>query len=128
MSGDAVATDGSLKDASEIEWFNDADDEVPMQRSSRHLGSTTALTSAQSLDKFFSSRAPAKKVGGARQSSRTRKPSRRAVDPDNAEGPDINTGSGGKWKTADSSSSCRVSRKVVLSDERLFSQIYRLSP
>jgi len=62
MSGDAVATDGSLKDASKIEWFNDADDEVPMQQSSHHLGSTMASTSAQSLDDFFSSRAPAKRL------------------------------------------------------------------
>jgi hypothetical protein len=55
MSGDAVAMDDSLKDASEIEWFNNADDEVPMQQSSLHLGSTMASTCAQSLDNFFSS-------------------------------------------------------------------------
>jgi hypothetical protein len=56
----AVAPDGSLKDAADIQWYNDADDPAPLPSASYTLASVSALLSAHSLDDFFSSHLPAK--------------------------------------------------------------------
>ena len=115
----AVSSDGSLKDAADIQWYNDADDAVPISSASHSLASTSASLSAQSLDDLFSLRPPAKKVSGERHSSRVRKPSKRTTDPDNAEAPgNIFEGviSGQKRKPGAIGTSRRVSRKVILSD------------
>ena len=81
----AVAPDGSLKDAADIQWYNDPDDSAPLPSASRSSTGTSPLLLAQSLDKFWSSRPPTKRVSGERHSSRVRKPSKRTIDPDNAE-------------------------------------------
>ena len=115
----AISSDGSLKDAADIQWYNDADDAVPISSASHSLASTFASLSAQSLDDLFSLRPPAKKVSGERHSSRVRKPSKRTTDPDNAEAPgNILEGviSGQKRKPGAIGTSRRVSRKVILSD------------
>jgi len=115
----AIAQDGSLLDAADIHWYNDADDAAPIPSASRTLTSASASSSAQSLDDFFSFRPPAKKVSGARQSSRARKPSKRTTDPDNAEVGNIleDATSGQKRKTGNPAGmSRRVSRKTIQSD------------
>ena len=114
-----VSSDGSLKDAADIQWYNDADNAVPISSASRSLASTSASLSAQSLDDFFRSRPPAKKVSGERHSSWVRKPSKRTTDPDNAEalGNTFEDAiSGQKRKPGTVGISRRVSRKVIQSD------------
>jgi hypothetical protein len=74
--GCAVRADGSLKDASEIVWHQDKDDDAPLP------GSCLAASGASSqvLHPFFSGIASPV----ARRSGRTSRPSNRVVDPDNA--------------------------------------------
>ena len=115
----AISSDGSLKDAADIQWYNDADDEAPIPSASHSLASTSASLSAQALDNLFSLRPPAKKVSGERHSSRIRKPSKRTTDPDNAEAPgDVfeDATSGQKRKPGAVGMPRRVSRKVIQSD------------
>lgn len=76
--GCAVLPDGSLKDASEIEWHFDKNDETPIAPT---LPGSSAVASP--LHPFFSPHAPAILVAGSRHSGRTARPSNRLVDPDN---------------------------------------------
>ena len=115
----AVALDGSLKDAADIHWYNDADDSAPIPSASHTVASSSASSSARSLDDFFSSRPPAKRVSGARHSSRVRKPSKRTTDPNNAEAGDtLEDATSGRKRRAGGAASLthRVSRKVIQSD------------
>ncbi|KAJ6459902.1 hypothetical protein C8R45DRAFT_1030098 [Mycena sanguinolenta] len=86
--GCAQNSDGSLRNASEIPWFNDPDDENPTSGSSSSGTSTSALPVHPLFTKTIR---PLDKVAGARRSSPTRrstrasKPSARASDPNNAE-------------------------------------------
>ncbi|KAJ7759053.1 hypothetical protein B0H16DRAFT_1720476 [Mycena metata] len=79
--GCAQNADGSLRDASEIQWFNDRNDEVP-----------TPGLSPPPLHQIFTNVPPLCKVAGSRRSSPRRRsarqprPSARAADPDNVEG------------------------------------------
>jgi len=57
MSDCAVADDGTLKDANNIQWFNDADDNVPIP-ASRPLTASSSVSSVTSLDDYFASRPP----------------------------------------------------------------------
>ncbi|KAJ6485598.1 hypothetical protein C8R45DRAFT_277076 [Mycena sanguinolenta] len=67
--GCAQKADGTLRDASEINWFNDRDDEQPT--------SGPAVSSSQ-LHPFFTGTAkPVGKIAGARRSARTTRPSAR---------------------------------------------------
>jgi hypothetical protein len=80
--GCAQNPDGSLRDASEIEFFNDVDDENPIAGP----GSSTLPP----LAPIFTRAKPVGKVAGARRpsprrSSRTSHPSSRLIDPNNAE-------------------------------------------
>jgi hypothetical protein len=118
MSGCAFGDDGTLKDAKDIEWFDDADDDVPIPPS-RTLTASSSASSVTSLDNFFISHPSAKKVGGERHSTRIRKPSKRTTDPDNAEAAGSameDVVSGQKRKADISSVSRRVTRKVIESD------------
>jgi hypothetical protein len=118
MSDCAVANDGTLKDANDIEWFNDADDLVPLPLSRPLTAGSSALAVA-SLDNFFASRPSAKKVGGERHSTRNRKPSKRTIDPDNAEvtgNTAEDVASGQKRKVGISGASRRVARKIIESE------------
>ena len=72
----ALGPDGTLLDASRIEWFNDPDDDEPMvtatsSTAQRHVPATT-------LDSFITKSRPA-----ARRSTRAPRPSTKAIDPDN---------------------------------------------
>ena len=78
--GCAVSADGNLLDASQIKWYNDADDEMPLP--------TPALVMTEKAPihpLFQSSSIPGIKVAGSRRSNRATRPSARAIDPDNAE-------------------------------------------
>ena len=106
MSDCAVAKDGTLKDA---------DDLIPLPQT-RPLMAGSSASSVTSLNGFFASRPPARKVGGERHSARIRKPSKRTVDPDNAEGTGNaveDVASGQKCKTGISGASRCVARKIV---------------
>ena len=81
----AVGTDGKLLDESEIVWYNDADDLVPI---APLVPSTSSVLKATTLHAFFngaSTPGPAVFVAGARRSSRVSKPSKRVLDVNNAE-------------------------------------------
>ncbi|KAJ8587607.1 hypothetical protein M405DRAFT_863602 [Rhizopogon salebrosus TDB-379] len=103
MSNCAIGSDGCLKDASEIEWFNDPDDNWPI--------SAAANNSTQPLHPFFSgASSPATFVAGARRSGRASRPSTRIVDPDNV----ASSSTRGKRKAADGPATTRrVARKVI---------------
>jgi hypothetical protein len=82
MSEDCCAlnADGTLKDASEITFFNDPDDEVPLPQPS---SSTTSAKDAFSI-LLKAGRTPATVAAGSRRSGRPSKPSARIRDADNA--------------------------------------------
>jgi hypothetical protein len=74
----ALGLDGALLDAEHIAWYNDPDDTVPLPAPAKPPG--------QALHVFFSgAAAPAVLVAGSRRSARVSHPSKRLVDPDNAE-------------------------------------------
>ncbi|KAJ6474858.1 hypothetical protein C8R45DRAFT_1160058, partial [Mycena sanguinolenta] len=75
--GCAQKADGTLRDASEINWFNDRDDEQPT--------SGPAASSFQPHPFFTGTAKPVGKIAGARRSARTTRPSARMIDPNNAE-------------------------------------------
>ncbi|OAX33559.1 hypothetical protein K503DRAFT_700221, partial [Rhizopogon vinicolor AM-OR11-026] len=72
----AIGSDGHLKDASKIKWFNDPDDKEPL--------SSPTQKKSQQLHPFFTSTAsPTTVIAGAQCSSRASRPSTRIIDPDN---------------------------------------------
>ncbi|KAJ7652275.1 hypothetical protein B0H17DRAFT_913236, partial [Mycena rosella] len=76
--GYAQNTDGSLRDASEINWYQDRDDEHPI--------SGPQTPPSPKLHPFFTGSAkPVGKIAGARRSARNTRPSSRITDPNNAE-------------------------------------------
>ena len=84
MSDSACALwpDGTLMDASKIEFFNDLDDNVPMLASSVTsvpAPQPLALSFSQGkLDSFVSRIAPAAVVAGSQRSGRASKPTEKA--------------------------------------------------
>ena len=94
--GCAVNLDGSLKDASEIEWHfdKDSDDETPLAvtvaENSLSSASGPAVSgeseTSHTLHPFFlgHAHAPAIFAAGSRRSGRAVRPSNHVVDPDNA--------------------------------------------
>jgi hypothetical protein len=79
MSNPAVDANGTLKDASEIVWFHDADDSMPIsphpESSSKALPSDGG-PSHRTLDNFLGqNRMPAAFIAGSRRSGRPTKPS-----------------------------------------------------
>jgi hypothetical protein len=84
----ALRADSSLKDVSEITFYHDPDDTIPLQTAS----SSTELNSSQSSRDVYSvllqaGSKPAQLMAGSRRSVRTTKPSARLRDTDNACGP-----------------------------------------
>jgi hypothetical protein len=57
MSDCAVADDSTLKDANNILWFNDADDDIPIP-ASHSLTASSSVLSVISLNNYFASRPP----------------------------------------------------------------------
>ncbi|KAJ7824422.1 hypothetical protein B0H13DRAFT_1919143 [Mycena leptocephala] len=81
--GCAQNPDGSLRDASEIQFYNDVDDEHP-------ISAAGTSSSTRPLAPIFARGTPVGKVAGSRRpsprhSSRTSRPSARAIDLSNAE-------------------------------------------
>ncbi|KAF8225585.1 hypothetical protein L208DRAFT_1012419, partial [Tricholoma matsutake] len=78
--GCAVCPDGSLKDALEIDWHFNKDDNTPFTVAAKSL----EYGSSQTLHPFFLGQAsPAIIVAGSRRSSCAIRPSNHVVDPDN---------------------------------------------
>jgi hypothetical protein len=104
--GCAVRLDGTLKDASKIEWHHDKDDDLPI--------------APVKLHPIFANQPPPPVMGvGSRRSARTLRPSARVIDPDNAMNQGVSSTSElsatvAKRKAAASlaSVSRRVSRKI----------------
>lgn len=114
----AVGSDGNLLDASEIQWFHDADDEHPLPPVSSSISvppeSGTVASSEPEVHPFFRGRgAPAVIVAGARRSTRAIRPSTRVTDPNNAE---PSTSTRHKRSRKESPPHRRTSRKIVQSD------------
>ncbi|KAG1720947.1 uncharacterized protein EDB91DRAFT_1088629 [Suillus paluster] len=104
MSDSTVGPNGKLKDASEIVWYNDADDDQPIPSSS---------TIKSLLHPFFAGAAPpAAVIAGARRSTRAPRPSMRILDPDNIAS---SSTAQGKRKAADDLTRRRVARKIIAS-------------
>src|ERR1700761_318521 len=77
--GCAQNADGSLRDASDIHFYHDVDDEQP-------ISGPGSSASGKPLHPLFSgSIKPLGKIAGSRRSARTIRPSARVCDPDNAE-------------------------------------------
>ncbi|KAJ7266793.1 hypothetical protein C8J57DRAFT_1510884 [Mycena rebaudengoi] len=75
--GCAQNVDGTLRDASQINWFNDHDHKLP---------ASGPDASSSQLHPFFTGAAkPVGKIAGVCRSSRTTRPSSRMIDPNNAE-------------------------------------------
>ncbi|KAJ6505291.1 hypothetical protein C8R45DRAFT_776468, partial [Mycena sanguinolenta] len=75
--GCAQNSDGSLRNASEIQFYHDVDDEHPI--------SGPQSASSRPLAPIFTRGKPVGMVAGSRRSTRASRPSARVMDPDNAE-------------------------------------------
>lgn len=79
--GCALRADGTLKDAEEIDFFNDPSDDVPLPSSTSSLASISGTLDSFIRAKGSGTRAkPATMVGGARRSSRAARPSAKVRD------------------------------------------------
>ena len=108
--GCAVRSDGTLKDASEIDWsFDRSDDEalsIPSLSSGPSAAAEVSGPSGPELHPFFSGTLrPATFSAGQRRSGRATRPSNRIVDPDNAMG--VSAVAAGKRKASSSTTSTR---------------------
>jgi hypothetical protein len=116
--GCAVRPDGTLKDASEIKWSHDLDDETPLSRPAAAPAWNPAASSAP-IHPFFSHRSTQSIVPvpptntGSRRSGRTTRPSNRIIDPDNAMFADTT----GKRKAQGLKSTRNVNPKTISEDE-----------
>src|SRR5215471_11434875 len=87
-SGCAVGADGTLLDASQIQWFNDTNDSLPLPPTSSlpNISSVDKISSDAKIHPFFKMKAaPVTRTAGARHSAHAPHPSARMRDPDNAE-------------------------------------------
>ena len=110
----ARRADGSLKDASEMEWSYDKDETLPFPAPESTVDEQVV---APTVHPFFTgAAAPAQIVGGARRSVRTHRPSRRVLEamPNSEDQAGPSSGNArGKRKAAVAPSGRRISRKVV---------------
>jgi hypothetical protein len=86
MSNCTLDSNGNLLDASQIEWYNDPDDQAPISSSARPLTTTSSVSSTgpTMIGMFFHSLgSPTTKVAGARRSHRAMCPSAKIADLDN---------------------------------------------
>ena len=103
--GEAVRPDGTLKDASEIEWVFDPDDSLPFpQASGDPSGGTSSI--------------PAPAEAGLRRTTRTIRPARRFIEEDaecaSTTGAHGNPAAKRKAQCDDPDPDRRVSRKIVI--------------
>ena len=82
--GCAIRPDGSLKDASEIDWHFDKDDDAPITMAEKSPMSGPPGSSHILHPYFLGHASPAVQVAGSRRSSCASRPSNHVVDPDNA--------------------------------------------
>src|SRR6201996_1672314 len=100
--GHTVRSDGTLKDASEIVWTYDADEDIPFPSGS--------ASGAQEPHPSGTRYAPAVVVAGTRRTTRVHRPSKRALEAAEAS---TSADPGTKRKAStDPNSNRRVSRKV----------------
>ena len=89
----ALGPDGNLLDASEIVWVNDPDDPMPVERLEPNQQADVEgilPSSSSAVHPFFrSGPPPATMVAGSRRSQRVPHLSKRILDPDNSECPDV---------------------------------------
>ena len=107
--GDAVRSDGTLKDASKIVWNYDADDSIPFPS---EVGSTSHLSSSST-----SEHGPATVVAAVHRTTCKSRPSWRVLEEleaaEVASSAPASKSSGIKRKAASTLSNCRVMRKVI---------------
>ena len=105
----AVGTDGKLLDASQIVWYNDAEDSVPITPATVQAAPRTSSTpKAATLHAFFktgTTGTPAVLVAGARRSSRVSRPSKCVLEANTVE------------PRAESSKRARGARKKVVESD-----------
>jgi hypothetical protein len=97
--GHAVRPDGTLKDASEIVWTYDADDDIPFPSGS---------TSGEPLSS--GGQAPAMVLGATRRTTRVPRPSKRALEA-------AETSSSATKRKASTNRDQRVTRKIIDLDD-----------
>ncbi|KAM6489570.1 hypothetical protein JOM56_014989, partial [Amanita muscaria] len=86
----ALGPDGKLLDASEIAWVHDPDDPTPIAPSQQSIAIPVLAPKVPSVHPFFhGGPAPAIMVAGSRRSGRVSQPSKRVLDPNNAERSDV---------------------------------------
>jgi hypothetical protein len=98
--GCAVRPDGTLKDASEIDWDYDPDEAV-----AEHIDSTTAASFSSAplnIHPFFT---------GARRSTHAACPSAHTIDPDNM------MNAPAKCKASSPTQKCCLSRKIIVESQ-----------
>ena len=121
--GCALRPDGTLKDASEIDWQFDVDDDItPSLSGPSSIGPSSGPSSGDSgpskIHPFFSSAVvsstlrPATFAAGSRRSGRATRPSNRILDPDNAMGV-----AAGKRPAQKSTATRNVKRKIIQDDQ-----------
>ena len=103
--GCAVGPEGNLKDASEIQWYHDKDDDAPIA-----TAPPSPASNGVAVPSFFSKNGPVNIIAGSRRSTRSTRPSARILDPENA--------MNGQKRKAVTTTCRRVSRKVVLSEDK----------
>jgi len=84
MSECAVRADGTLKEALEIKWFNDVDDDKPISELAANPIPSSLSTTLHPI--FTGSHAPATFVAGTHCSAHVPHPSTRVLDPNNIKG------------------------------------------
>jgi hypothetical protein len=111
--GCAVRSDGTLKDASEIDWsFDRDDDDSPSLSSGPSAAAQVSGPSGPELHPFFSGTLrPATFAAGFRRSGRATRPSNRIADPDNAMG--VTAVAAGKRKSGEGQASSNKSTRNV---------------
>ena len=119
MSECTVRADGTLKYASEIDWFNDVNDNKPI---SDLPANQIPLSSSTTLHLFFTgSHAPTTFVASTCHSAHVLRPSTRMLDPNNIEGSSSTTVAKRKatdnMHTTGCSVVCKVSTEATSSDD-----------
>ncbi|KAG2114291.1 uncharacterized protein F5147DRAFT_770272 [Suillus discolor] len=103
MTNCAVGADGALKDASEIQWFNDADDDTPI----------TPPPAKDSLAVLMQGgRQPASIKGGTRRSSCPFKPSARLRAADNTS-PELSSGTRPRKRALSSADDAPIKKVAI---------------
>jgi hypothetical protein len=115
--GCAQGLDGELLSPSKITWYNDVDDETPLQPNPSFTSVASSSTrSLSTLDSFLTSGnatvTPTEKVAGSRRSGRTLHPSARSLDPNNVES-SLNVSGTIRKRKASSGQGAHYARKLV---------------